>query len=68
MNVTTVGIDLARNVFSVHGVDARGKVVLKQAAVELRSVPTQQAEPLLSGGIHIGRLAVARCVAIGTFP
>ncbi len=29
MNVTTVGIDLAKNVFSVHGVDAHGKPVLK---------------------------------------
>jgi transposase len=30
MNVTTVGIDLAKNVFSVHGVDVHGKVVLKK--------------------------------------
>ena len=30
MNVTTVGIDLAKNVFSVHGVDAHGKAVLKK--------------------------------------
>lgn len=30
MNVTTVGIDLAKNVFSVHGVDAHGKSVLKK--------------------------------------
>lgn len=30
MNVTTVGIDLAKNVFSVHGVDAHGKLVLKK--------------------------------------
>ncbi len=30
MNVTTVGIDLAKNVFSVHGVDSHGKVVLKK--------------------------------------
>jgi transposase len=30
MNVTTVGIDLAKNVFQVHGVDARGKVVLRR--------------------------------------
>lgn len=30
MNVTTVGIDLAKNVFSVHGVDTHGKVVLKK--------------------------------------
>ena len=27
--VTTVGIDLAKNVFSLHGVDAHGKVALK---------------------------------------
>ena len=31
MKVTTIGIDLAKSVFQVHGVDARGKVVLKKA-------------------------------------
>ena len=30
MNVPTIGIDLAKNVFSVHGVDANGKMVLKK--------------------------------------
>lgn len=30
MNITTVGIDLAKNVFQVHGVDARGKVVRRK--------------------------------------
>lgn len=30
MNVTTVGLDLAKNVFQVHGVDARGKVVIQK--------------------------------------
>jgi len=30
MDITTVGIDLAKNVFSVHGVDAQGKVLLKK--------------------------------------
>ena len=30
MKVTTVGIDLAKNVFQVHGVDERGKTVLKK--------------------------------------
>jgi len=29
-NVTTVGIDLAKSVFSLHGVDAKGKVVLRR--------------------------------------
>ena len=28
--ITTVGIDLAKNVFSLHGVDANGKVALKR--------------------------------------
>ena len=27
---TTIGIDLAKNVFQVHGVDGRGKRVLKR--------------------------------------
>src|SRR5450631_4790893 len=30
MKITTVGIDLAKNVFQVHGVDVRGKVVLRR--------------------------------------
>jgi len=30
MKVTTVGIDLAKNVFQVHGVDERGKAVLRK--------------------------------------
>ncbi len=30
MTITTVGIDLAKNVFQVHGVDERGKAVLKK--------------------------------------
>ena len=31
MNAKTIGIDLAKSVFQVHGVDAKGKVVLKKA-------------------------------------
>lgn len=30
MKITTVGIDLAKNVFSVHGIDEHGKAVLKR--------------------------------------
>ena len=30
-DVTTVGIDLAKNVFSLHGVDAEGAVVLRRS-------------------------------------
>ena len=30
MKITTVGIDLAKSVFQVHGVDERGKAVLRK--------------------------------------
>ena len=30
MQVSTLGIDLAKNVFQLHGVDQRGRVVLKK--------------------------------------
>jgi transposase len=30
MQITTIGIDLAKSVFQVHGIDAQGKVVLKK--------------------------------------
>ena len=39
MNITTVGIDLAKNVFQVHGVDARGKAVLRK---QLRTFTTDR--------------------------
>jgi transposase len=31
MNITTVGIDLAKSVFQVHGIDERGKVLLRKS-------------------------------------
>jgi len=31
MKITTVGIDLAKNLFQVHGVDERGKAVLRNS-------------------------------------
>ena len=30
MNITTAGIDLAKNVFQVHGIDQRGKAVVRK--------------------------------------
>lgn len=30
MKITTIGIDLAKNVFQLHGVNAQGKTVLKK--------------------------------------
>jgi len=37
-NVTTIGIDLAKNSFSVHGVDASGAVVLRKTVSRARLV------------------------------
>lgn len=30
MKITTIGLDLAKNVFQVHGVDERGNAVLRR--------------------------------------
>ncbi len=30
MNITTIGVDLAKSVFQVHGVDKRGKAVIQK--------------------------------------
>jgi transposase len=38
-NVTTCGIDLAKNVFSLHAVDGRGVVVLRKTATRARLMP-----------------------------
>ncbi len=35
MKITTVGIDLAKNVFQVHAVDERGAVVLRKQTVAI---------------------------------
>lgn len=43
--VTTVGIDLAKNVFSLHGVDQSGRVVLRRTVRRDRLVDTLAALP-----------------------
>ena len=42
-NVTTVGLDLAKNVFQVHGVDAEGTAVVRQRLT--RSASSEHATP-----------------------
>ena len=39
MNITTVGIDLAKLLFQAHGVDARGKVLLRKRLKRSQVVP-----------------------------
>lgn len=50
MNVTTVGIDLAKNVFSVHGVGRDGKVLLRRSVGRADLLPMfAQMAPCLIG-------------------
>jgi transposase len=39
MKITTIGIDLAKNVFQIHGVDERGKVLLKKQLKRDQMIP-----------------------------
>lgn len=39
MNVTTIGIDLAKNVFQVHGVDPHGRAVLRKQLKRAQLLP-----------------------------
>ncbi|KEY57634.1 IS110 family transposase [Serratia sp. DD3] len=50
MKVSTLGIDLAKNVFQLHGVDHNGKTVLKKKLTRDKFVPfIMQLEPCLIG-------------------
>ncbi len=58
MNITTIGIDLAKNVFAVHGMDAQGHTVLKkllrrdQLTNFFANVPTCRVGMEACGGAH----------------
>ena len=39
MTITTIGIDLVKNVFAVHGVDQNGKAVLIKSRVTRTALP-----------------------------
>jgi transposase len=51
MSVTTIGLDLAKSVFQVHGVDAEGKVLIRRQ-LKRRYVLAffQKLPPCLIGG------------------
>ena len=51
-NVTTVGIDLAKNVFSLHGVDANGVVVLRKTVSRARLMELVAQQPACVIGLE----------------
>lgn len=72
MNVTTIGIDLAKNTFSLHGVDAHGKVTLRQnvSRAKLLAILGQQPASLIgmeacSGAHHWARQLLDRGHRVG---
>ena len=45
MNVTTIGIDLAKDSFSLHGVDSHGKVVFRKTLNRAKLLPFLVQQP-----------------------
>jgi transposase len=52
MEVTTVGIDLAKKVFQLHGCDATGKAVLRKQVGRRRLLGLVVNLPLRDGGVR----------------
>ncbi len=50
MNISTVGVDLAKNVFQVHAIDDVGEVIVRRAPRRRRVIPFfSKLEPCLIG-------------------
>ena len=45
MEIATVGLDLAKNVFQVHGVNGHGKIVLRKLSVRPEIIQKATSEP-----------------------
>src|SRR5580698_11082981 len=66
MKVRTVGIDLAKNVFRVHGVDGQGKTILQRELRRRQVVPfMRQLQPCFvgmeaCGGAHYWAREIAK--------
>ncbi len=50
MNISTIGLDLAKNVFQVHGIDDTGKVIVRRSLRRRQMMPFfAKLEPCLIG-------------------
>ena len=57
MNITTVGVDLAKNVFQVHGIDDAGEIIVRKTLRRRQMIPFfSNLEPCLIG---VDRIAAA---------
>lgn len=72
MNVTTIGIDLAKHTFSLHGVDSRGKTVFRKTLSRGKLLPFLARQPpcligmeACSGAHYWGRELMKRGHRVG---
>jgi transposase len=57
MQITTIGLDLAKSVFQVHGVDATGQVVVRKSLRRSQMLPFFAKLPGRHGGLrHVASL------------
>jgi hypothetical protein len=59
MQITTIGLDIAKNVFQVHGIDSSEKVVVRKAAAAQSGAGVLQGLAALTGrhrGVRHGPL------------
>ncbi len=49
MQAVTIGLDVAKSLFQVHGIDAQGNVVIRRQLERRQTVPLQEASTLLIG-------------------
>jgi len=52
MEISTIGLDLAKNVFQIHGVDAKGKAVVRKALRRSQILPFFEKLPPCLVGIE----------------
>lgn len=52
MNIVTIGVDIAKSVFQVHGVDAQGKAVLRKRLTRGRFLDFMRSVPPFLVGIE----------------
>jgi len=58
--ITTVGLDIAKSVFQVHGVDAQGKVIVRRPSLRFGILPETAALPHRHRSLRFLTLLVAR--------
>lgn len=51
MDITTIGLDLAKSIFQVHGVDALGRIVVRKTLRRSRVLPFFAKRPSCLVGI-----------------